>query len=64
MLREMRHRRTSTVRSPLREAPGVGRVTAVESRMVVTRRCGEDGSGCRVGSVPVLQDERALDRWW
>lgn len=64
MLSERRHRRTDSVRFPLREAARAVGVREVESRMVVAQGCREDGSGCRVGSVPVLQHERARDRWW
>lgn len=59
MLSERRHRRTDSVRFPLHQAPRVVGVREVESRMVVAEGCREDRSGCRVGSVPVLQDERA-----
>ena len=63
MLSEMRQKDKRCALS-LREAPRVVRVIEVESRMVVTQGCGEDRSGGRVGSVPVLQDERARDRCW
>lgn len=61
MLSERRHRRTDSVWFPLREAARAVGVREVESRMVVAEGCREGGSGCRVGSVPVLQHER--DRW-